>query len=104
MEKNGNEHINFDNLLKLGYAVIDCRFKDYAISPNSMKYVIVRVQDRDSFYQDMLKQFFNVDVKDKDIYELWQKVLEHKIKMSEILGRDVAIRVAALDFFHTEGI
>jgi hypothetical protein len=107
MEKNefANEQINFDTLLKQGYAVIDTRYMNYEICPNSnIKYVIIRVSNRDSFYQEMLKQYFGVEVKEKDLYSLWQNVLEHKLKMSSVLGRDVSIKVAALDYYNIFGV
>ena len=50
--------INFENLLKLGYAVVDIRFKEYDILSDSQKVIIARVDnDRDEFYQAMLKQY-----------------------------------------------
>lgn len=107
MEKNelSSDQISFDNLLKNGYAVIDCRYMDYEICPESTgKYVIIKVSNRDNFYQEMLKQYFGVSVKEKDIYTLWQKILEHKLSMSSVLSRDVSIKVAALDYYNMFGI
>jgi len=107
MEKNEavNEQINFENLLKNGYAVIDTRFMQYEVCPNSAsKYVIIKVSNRDTFYQEMMKQYFGLEVKEKDIYTLWQNILDHKLKMSSVLGRDVSIKVAALDYFNIYGL
>ena len=107
MEKNEtvNEQISFENLLKNGFAVIDSRYMQYEICQNSLnKYVIVKVANRDSFYQDMLKQYFGTEIKEKDIYTLWQNILDHKLKMSSVLGRDVSIKVAALDYYNIYGI
>ncbi len=107
MDKNEtmNDHINFENLLKHGYAVIDSRYMQYEICPGTKgKYVIIKVSDRDTFYQEMLKQYFGTDVKEKDIYALWQNILDHKMKMSVVLGRDVSIKVAALDYYNIYGI
>ena len=56
--------INYENLLKLGYAVVDVRFKDYDILSDSQKLVIARVEtDRDEFYQAMLKQYTSIEFK-----------------------------------------
>ncbi len=106
MEKNEgmNEQINFENLLKQGYVVIDSRYMQYDVCPNSQKYVIAKVADRDTFYQDMFKQYFGIEVKEKDIYQIWFKILDHKLKMSSVLGRDVSIKVAALDYYNINGI
>ncbi len=55
--------VNFENLLKLGYAVVDIRFKDYAVCGDTQKLVIARVDsDRDDFYQDMLKLYTGVNL------------------------------------------
>jgi cytidylate kinase len=107
MEKNGtiNDHINFENLLKHGYAVIDSRFMQYEVCPPATsKYVIIKVSNRDTFYQEMFKQYFGIDVKEKDIYAIWQNILDHKLKMSNVLARDVSIKVAALDYYNIYGL
>jgi hypothetical protein len=91
--------VNFDGLLKLGYVIIDVRYRDYEISAETLKYIIVKVDgDRSDFYPEMLKYYFGKEVKDKNIYDVWIKILKHKIKMSDSLKRDVSIKVAALDF------
>ena len=91
--------VNFDGLLKMGYAIIDVRYRDYEISTDSLNFIITKVDsNRDDFYPDMLKYYLSKEVKGKDIYELWIKILKHKIKMSDSLKRDVSIKVAAIDF------
>ena len=91
--------INFEGLLKQGFAVIDVRYKDYEITQEDYKFVIVRVErERDDFYQTMLKHYVGKKIKEKDIYDLWIKILKHKLEMSETLCRDISIKVAALDF------
>lgn len=94
--------VNYDNLLKLGYAVVDVRFKDYDVLNESPKLVIGRVDnDRDEFYQGMLKLYTSIEFKPSEIYDVWTDVLRHKIKMSNVLNRDIAIKVAALDYIET---
>lgn len=94
--------INFENLLKLGYAVLDIRYKEYDLCPDSHKLVIARVDsDRDEFYQDMLKQYTSLEFKSNEVSEIWTDILKHKVKMSSVLNRDIAIKVAALDYIET---
>jgi hypothetical protein len=94
--------INFDSLLKQGFAVIDVRFKDYEISEDAYKYVIIRVErDRESFYADMIKMYLGAEQEEKNIYSLWINILQHKLSMSKLLGRDISVKVAALDFIET---
>jgi len=94
--------INFENLLKLGYAVVDIRYKDYDVLIDSQKLVIAKVEsDRDEFYTMMLKQYTGNEFKPNEVYEIWTNILKHKISMSSMLNRDIAIKVAALDYFET---
>jgi len=94
--------VNFENLLKLGYAVMDIRFKDYDVCGDTQKLVIARVDsDRDDFYQDMLKLYTGVEFKPSELFEIWTDILKHKIQMSMVLNRDIAIKVAALDYIET---
>jgi hypothetical protein len=94
--------VNFENLLKLGYAVIDVRYKDYDLCHDSHKLVIARVDsDRDEFYQDMLKQYTAIEFKANEVGEVWTDILKHKVKMSSVLNRDIAVKVAALDYIET---
>jgi hypothetical protein len=91
--------INFEGLLKLGYGVIDVRYRDYDVSNDNLKFVITRIDgDRDDFYPEMLKYYLSKEIKDKNVYELWIRILKHKITMSNSLRRDVSIKVAAIDF------
>lgn len=91
--------INFEGLLKQGFAVIDVRYKNYEITDEDFKFVIVRVErDRDDFYKNMIKHYIGKKVPEKGIYDLWINILKHKLDMSETLGRDISIKVAALDY------
>jgi hypothetical protein len=94
--------INYENLLKLGYAVVDIRYKDYDVLADSQKLIIAKVEtERDEFYQMMLKQYTGSELKPNEVYEIWTNILRHKINMSSMLNRDIAIKVAALDYFET---
>lgn len=94
--------VNFENLLKLGYAVVDIRFKDYDVCADTHKIVIAKVDsDRDDFYQDMLKLYTGIEFKPSELFDVWIDILKHKIKMSTVLNRDIAVKVAALDYIET---
>lgn len=94
--------INFDSLLKQGLAVIDVRYRDYEISEETFKYVVIQIEkDREIFYSNMLKHYLNRDVKEKQLFPLWIEILKHKLAMSKTLGRDISIKVAALDYVET---
>ena len=96
-------NINFDSLLKLGFAVIDIRCKDYEITKETFKYVIAFVEhDREEFYQNMIKEYLGKEFKGKDLYDIWIKILKHKIELSRKLERDISIKVVALDFIESE--
>jgi hypothetical protein len=89
----------------MGYAIIDVRYRDYEVSGESLKYIITKVDgDRDDFYPEMLKYYLGREVKDKNFYEIWSKILKHKLKMSDCLKRDVNIKVAAIDYIESNVI
>ena len=63
--------VNFENLLKLGYAVVDIRYKDYDVLTDSQKLIIAKVEnDRDEFYAMMLKQYTGSELKPNEVYEI----------------------------------
>ncbi|MDP8209717.1 MAG: hypothetical protein RAO94_07250 [Candidatus Stygibacter australis] len=96
-------NINFDALLKQGFAVIDVRYKEYEIVSEGFKYVIILVDhDREDFYADMLKSYLGHDLEDNNVYEIWLSILKHKLKMSAMLKRDISIKVATLDFLESK--
>ncbi len=99
MGKNPQElSINFDSLLKQGFGVIDVRYRNYDIDGDYDKFVIVQFEgDRGEFYPQMLKKYTGRDIKEKDLFELWTSILIHKLEMSNMLDRDISIKVAALD-------
>ena len=76
--------INYDSLLKQGFAVIDVRYKEYDVT--------------NELYPSMIKHYVGKEIKDRNIYDLWTNILKHKIIMSKQLNRDVYIKVAAMDY------
>mgnify|MGYP001045989104 CR=1 FL=1 len=94
--------ISYDNLLKLGFGVIDVRYSDYEVTDEKYKFVIIRIEsNRESFYLDMFRKYIPDFKPDKDINELWSKILAHKISMCEVLHRDISIKVAFYDYWET---
>ena len=101
-ETKNNLQINFESLLKQGLGVIDVRFKDYEITQEKFKFIVVHIErDRDDFYQNMIHHYLGKKIKEKNIYDLWTKILNHKLEMSSMLNRDISIKVATLDFIET---
>src|SRR5215212_8666719 len=49
--------------------------------------------------QQVLKELAGVKLRPAEARAEWPRMLEHKWFMSERLGRDVGLRVAALDYF-----
>ena len=49
--------------------------------------------------QKVLKELAGVKLRPAEARAEWPRMLEHKWFMSERLGRDVGLRVAALDYF-----
>jgi hypothetical protein len=49
--------------------------------------------------QAVLREMAGVRLRPAEALAEWPRVLEHKWLMSERLGRDVGLRVAALDYF-----
>jgi len=94
--------INYENLLKLGFGVIDVRYCDYEITNEKYKFVIIRLDsNRENFYLDMFKRYIPDFKPDKEIFELWSRILAHKISMCEVLQRDISIKVALYDYLET---
>lgn len=95
--------INFDGLLKQNFAIIDVRYRKYSASNEKYKYVIVSVKtDRENFYADMIQELTGQKTKEKETYDLWKKILEHKLKISEQLNRDISIKVASIDLLESK--
>ena len=95
--------INFESLLKQGLGVVDVRFREYDITQEKFKFIVVHIErDRDDFYLNMILHYLGKKIKEKNIYDLWTKILNHKLEMSSMLNRDISIKVAALDFIETK--
>jgi len=68
--------------------------------PFRLDYVIEKAQVEGACEeQEVLKELAGVRLNPSEARAEWPRVLEHKWLMSERLGRDVGLRVAALDYF-----
>lgn len=68
--------------------------------PFKLDYVIDRTRaSQSNREQRILKVVAGVNLTPAEAHTLWPRLLEHKWFMSEKLGRDVGLRVAAIDFF-----
>ena len=68
--------------------------------PFRLNYIIERtLREGACEEQEVLKELAGVRLKPEEARAEWPRVLEHKWFVSERLGRDVGLRVAALDYF-----
>ena len=68
--------------------------------PIQLDYVVDRIRRDDrEVERRALKQLAGVSLEGDEARALWPRILEHKWYMSERMGRDVGLRVAAVDFF-----
>lgn len=68
--------------------------------PFKLDYVIERtLKERGEGEQHVLKRLAGVRLSASEARAVWPNVLEHKWFLSERLGRDVGLRVAAIDYF-----
>ena len=67
--------------------------------PFKLDHVIEQVRADDASAAQELKRAAGVRLSTVEEREVWPQVLEHKWYMSERLGRDVGLRVAAVDYF-----
>ena len=68
--------------------------------PFRLDYVIDRTNNQGACEeQKVLKELAGAKLRPAEARAEWPRVLEHKWFMSERLGRDVGLRVAALDYF-----
>lgn len=68
--------------------------------PFRLDYVIEKTIDGGACEeQKVLKELAGVKLTSAEARAEWPRVLEHKWFVSERLGRDVGLRVAALDYF-----
>ncbi len=64
-----------------------------------LDYVIEKTLNKASDERQVLHKLANVKLSDRDAAKAWTRILDHKWYMSERMGRDVGLRVAAIDYF-----
>jgi hypothetical protein len=68
--------------------------------PFRLEYVIERtLQEQPCEEQKLLRKLAGVKLTPAEARAEWPRVLEHKWFVSERLGRDTGLRVAAIDYF-----
>jgi len=67
--------------------------------PFKLDYVIERTLAKTPREQQALKQLTGITVTAAEARTAWPRILDHKWYVSERLGRDVGLRVAAIDYF-----
>jgi len=68
--------------------------------PFRLDYVVERaLRERPCDEQRLLRELAGVKLTQTEARAEWPRVLEHKWLVSERMGRDVGLRVAALDYF-----
>lgn len=67
--------------------------------PYKLDYVIERLAADNGSERRALRSLAGVSLTGDQARAAWPKVLEHKWHMSERMGRDVGLRVAAVDYF-----
>jgi diguanylate cyclase (GGDEF)-like protein len=79
--------------------VIEIAARDTERSPEQQELLDREKSRRESFYSDLIYSLCNVRYDEPEARLLWVNLLAHKTEMSDHLGRNVGIRVAALDYF-----
>jgi len=59
----------------------------------------IKDQRKEVFYSDLLYVLMNLRFSEEEARKHWTEIVKHKWMMSEKLGRNVGVRVAALDYF-----
>lgn len=68
--------------------------------PFKLDYVIERTLAAQQWSEGReIKSLTGLNVSEAEARAVWSRIVEHKWYMSERLGRDVGMRVAAIDFF-----
>jgi uncharacterized protein DUF4032 len=67
--------------------------------PFRLDYVIEKLADYGESERQTIKRLTGVKIPAAAARDLWPQILEHKWYISERLGRDTGLRVAAIDYF-----
>jgi hypothetical protein len=67
--------------------------------PFKLEYVIEKALAATPSRRRALKELTGIKLSESQAVAAWPRLLEHKWYLSERLGRDVGLRVAAVDYF-----
>jgi hypothetical protein len=67
--------------------------------PFRLDYVVERILEGECEEQKVLRELAGVRLMPDQARTEWRRLLQHKWFVSERLGRDIGLRVAALDYF-----
>jgi diguanylate cyclase (GGDEF)-like protein len=87
------------DLEEKGHRIVDALAGDVAPTEKTRR-LLARLKDekKDAFLSDVLFYLTAEKYPEAQARSLWDEVLEHKYNVSERLGRNVGIRVAAMDY------
>jgi diguanylate cyclase (GGDEF)-like protein len=82
-----------------GHRIVDALAGDVAPTEKTRRLLDkIREEKRDVFFSEVLSYLTSEKYPEPQARALWDEILEHKYMMSERLGRNVGIRVAAMDY------
>jgi diguanylate cyclase (GGDEF)-like protein len=84
---------------ELAGELIEIAARDTERSPATQELLEQEKSRRGAFYSDLVYSLCNIRCEEHEARLLWVNLLAHKTEMSDRLGRNVGIRVAALDYF-----
>jgi len=67
--------------------------------PFKLDYVIEKMGNDVQRERSTIKRLTGVKLGAREAQAIWPRILEHKWYISERLGRDIGLRVAAIDYF-----
>ncbi|HKZ78438.1 MAG TPA: DUF4032 domain-containing protein [Pyrinomonadaceae bacterium] len=67
--------------------------------PFKLDYAIEKLVNDGRSEQRKIRKLAGVKIEAEEAHDVWTRILEHKWYISERLGRDTGLRVAAIDYF-----
>ncbi len=80
-------------------SLIEIAARDTVRSAEHEEILAREISRRGSFYSDLINSLCSIRYDEDEARVLWVNLLSHKTEMSDSLGRNVGVRVAALDYF-----
>jgi diguanylate cyclase (GGDEF)-like protein len=90
---------DLSDLEEKGHRIVDALAGDVAPTEKTRRLLEkLREEKKDVFFAEVLTYLTSEKYPEAQARVLWDEILEHKYMMSERLGRNVGIRVAAMDY------